>query len=188
MNHVHVLCGLAANTALPSELVDRLIEVAVADVDFVDDLADRADLSRAQALALYARVPETGVPLGRDGRLNAADVDPAADPETALVLLDEGLGDPGWARLFPGALLEDLTRHRPPVKKAFREIARHRNATPRALLACLTDDEARSIAAGHPALPPPAVVELLDDDNRQVVEAAAGNPSLPRAVMLKLVP
>ncbi len=42
VKHAHVLCGLAANAALPSELVDRLIAVAVADVDFTDALADRA--------------------------------------------------------------------------------------------------------------------------------------------------
>ncbi|WP_371660475.1 hypothetical protein [Streptomyces sp. NBC_00280] len=509
--HGHVLCGLAANTALPPELVDRLIAFAGPDVDedadFADDLAGRADLSDAQALALYTRVPETGVRLAREGRLTAVDVDPAAQPDTALALLDEGRGDPEWARVLAadpdswrrrrlaecaglppdavetlaadpdvhvvaelamgltpevaaklaehphaevrrgvawneatppvvlaalisgeglppvrqclvcdreetpwahdpncartdcdlppgaacdgshestvsamwhaalqnpatpaeavvvfvdhssmflrwalaarpdlppevsrrlamdplpgiradlaenpviddalmraladdkdqevrrhlahnpnvpldvlvrlaattklgaalpprieaaspaeveelarstdatvrmllalrrdlpdgirdalatdpdakvlktiaphpglseaqlrdmvdrhgvrvlakvatnpdasGALLEDLTRHRPPVKKVFREVARHRNATPRALLACLADDEARSIAAGHPALPPPVVVELLADGDRQVVKAAAGNPSLPRAVMLDLVP
>ncbi|WP_327695435.1 hypothetical protein [Streptomyces sp. NBC_00459] len=499
--HGHVLCGLAANTALPSELVDRLIAFAGPDVDedadFADDLAGRADLSDAQALALYTRVPETGVPLAREGRLTTADVDPAADPDAALALLDEGRGDPEWGRVLAadpdswnrqrlaeygglppdavemlaadpdvqvvaelalwtatpevvtrlaehphaevrrsvawneatppavlaalidgeqlpparrclvcdreetdfglppdatcdgthgsavhdirhaalqnratpteavvafadhpskrlrwalvdrpdlppevsrrlavdpvpgiraylagnpliddalmraladdedqdvrchlahnpnvpldvlvrlaattklradlppriataspaeveelarstesavrmllalrrdlpagirdalatdpdakvlktiaphpglseaqlrdmvdrhgvrvlakvatnpdasGTLLEDLTRHQPPVKKVFREVARHRNATPRALLACLADDEARSIAAGHPALPPQAVVELLADEDRQVVKAAAGNPSLPRAVMLDLVP
>lgn len=88
----------------------------------------------------------------------------------------------------PGALLEDLTRHEPPVQKAFREVARHRRATPQALLACLADVQARRIAAGHPALPPSAIVELLTDDDGQVVEAAVGNPSLPRAVMLDQVP
>ncbi|WP_369034439.1 hypothetical protein [Streptomyces adonidis] len=98
--HAHVLCGLAANTALPSELVDRLIEVAAADADFVDDLAGRADLSRAQTLALFARVPETGVLLAREGRLTSADVDPAAEPDAALALLDEGRGEPEWARLL----------------------------------------------------------------------------------------
>ncbi|MEV4180487.1 hypothetical protein AB0J28_03450 [Streptosporangium canum] len=85
------------------------------------------------------------------------------------------------------ASLEDLARHRPPVRKAFREIARHRNATAPALLACLSDRQARSIAAGHPDLPPQVIVELLADDDWQVVEAAAANPSLPPAVMSKLV-
>lgn len=87
-----------------------------------------------------------------------------------------------------GALLEDLAHHGPPAQKAFREIAGHPHATPQALLACLADPRARPRVAGHPALPPQAVVELLADDDWQVVEAAAGNPSLPRAVMAELVP
>jgi hypothetical protein len=86
------------------------------------------------------------------------------------------------------ALLEDMTKHVPPVPKAFREIARHNNATGPALLACLADRKARPIAAGHPALPPPVIVELLADDDWRVVEAAAANPSLPPAVMWELVP
>ncbi|CAM5580562.1 hypothetical protein [Streptomyces aurantiogriseus] len=88
----------------------------------------------------------------------------------------------------PPALLEDLTRHVPPVHKALREVARHRNATGPALLACLADRQARPVAAGHPALPPPVIVELLADDDWRVVEAAAANPSLPSAVMSELVP
>ncbi|MGP3962722.1 hypothetical protein ACTWPT_42690 [Nonomuraea sp. 3N208] len=86
------------------------------------------------------------------------------------------------------ALLEELTRHRPPVQKALREVARHRNATAPALLACLSDWQARPIAAGHPALPPQVIVELLAYDEWRVVEAAAANPSLPPVVMSKLVP
>uniref|UniRef100_A0AAU2VCQ0 DUF2336 domain-containing protein n=1 Tax=Streptomyces sp. NBC_00003 TaxID=2903608 RepID=A0AAU2VCQ0_9ACTN len=86
------------------------------------------------------------------------------------------------------ALLEDLTRHEPSVRKAFREVARHRNATAPALLACLADRRARPTAAGHPALPPPAIVELLTDTDGEVAEAAAANPSLPVAVMAESVP
>ncbi|MEU9883612.1 hypothetical protein [Streptomyces phaeochromogenes] len=86
------------------------------------------------------------------------------------------------------ALLEHLTRHQPPVQKALREVARHRNATAQALIACLADKKARPIAAGHPALPPLVIVELLTGADRQVVEAAAANPSLPPAVMSDLVP
>lgn len=85
------------------------------------------------------------------------------------------------------ALLEHLTQHQAPAQKAFREIARHRNATAPALLACLRDRQARPIAAGHPALPPQVIVELLTDDDWQVVEAAAANPSLPPAMMRQLV-
>lgn len=84
------------------------------------------------------------------------------------------------------SLLEHVTRHDPPVPKAFREVARHRNATAPALLACLTDRQARPIAAAHPSLPVPVVVELLGDAEGRVAEAAAANPSLPPAMMLKL--
>lgn len=73
-----VLCGLAANTALPSELVDRLI--AIADADIAADLAGRADLSHAQAIALVSRVEESAEQLAYEGRLTAADIDPAAQP------------------------------------------------------------------------------------------------------------
>jgi hypothetical protein len=85
-------------------------------------------------------------------------------------------------------LLEDLTRHQPPVQKAFREIARHRNATAAALLACLTDPQARPWAARHSALPPAVIIALLDDEDPHVAEQAAANPSLPLPVMTELIP
>jgi hypothetical protein len=84
-------------------------------------------------------------------------------------------------------LLEDLTQHQPPVQKVFREVARHRNATAAALLACLTDRQARPLAARHSALPPAVIVGLLDDEDWQVMEAAAANPSLPYSAMSELV-
>ncbi|MFI1439262.1 hypothetical protein [Streptomyces fructofermentans] len=92
----HVLSGLAANPALPPELVDVLI--AKADADLGDVLAERTDLSRAQALALVARGEERAVRLVRSGLLTAADVDPASRPDLALALLDSGNGRPDWAR------------------------------------------------------------------------------------------
>ncbi|MGW3915825.1 hypothetical protein ACWEBX_30495 [Streptomyces sp. NPDC005070] len=94
----HVLSGLAANPALPSELVDRLI--ATADTDLAHDLAGREDLSHAQAVALFSHDPRCGVRLAYAGKLTAADVDPVTQPETALALLDEGSGSPEWARLL----------------------------------------------------------------------------------------
>ena len=110
----HLLSGLAANAALPSELVDQRIAVAVDDQGW--DLADRADLSRAQILALVSRVAECGVPLAYQGRLTAADVDPAAQPRTALALLDEGSGSPEWARLFAS----EPAGRRPPRRRSGR--------------------------------------------------------------------
>ncbi len=86
----------------------------------------------------------------------------------------------------PPALLEDLALRRRAVRRALHEIAGHRNATARALLPCLADARARRVAAGHPALPERTIVELLEDADWQVVEAAAANPSLPSAVMSRL--
>ncbi|WP_245996350.1 hypothetical protein [Streptomyces armeniacus] len=123
MNAVAVLCGLAANTALPPGLVDRLIAFAVAraggpaadatgatdaaaDAAAADaravaaELADRADLGHAQAVALAAAGDDTAVRLARAGRLTTADLDPATRPQAALALLDTGRGHPDRARLF----------------------------------------------------------------------------------------
>ncbi|KQV04429.1 MULTISPECIES: hypothetical protein [unclassified Kitasatospora] len=87
----------------------------------------------------------------------------------------------------PSALLADLAHRSPPARKALREIALHRHATAPALQVCLTDPRARRTAAGHPALPPSVVAELLGDDDWQVVEAAAANPALPRALAEQLI-
>lgn len=57
----HLLCGLATNPALPTELVDRL--TAVADEDVADCLASRADFNRARAVALAMRVAACAVRL-----------------------------------------------------------------------------------------------------------------------------
>lgn len=97
--------GLAANPALPAELVDRLTEIAVESSDewLAQQLADRADLTRAQVLALAAADELAAAGLAYRGLLVAADVDPAARPEAALALLGEGAaGEQGgeWARLL----------------------------------------------------------------------------------------
>ncbi|WP_432930692.1 hypothetical protein ACQPZZ_09100 [Microbispora sp. CA-135349] len=61
----HVLCGLAANPALPADLVDRLITAA--DDDIAADLAGRADLTRGQAAALVSRVEDVAALLAERG-------------------------------------------------------------------------------------------------------------------------
>ena len=86
------------------------------------------------------------------------------------------------------ALLEELARHCPPANRVLREVARHPNATGAALAMCLTDRRARRSAAAHRALPPAAIADLLDDEDGQVVEAAAANACLPGGVMARLVP
>lgn len=85
------------------------------------------------------------------------------------------------------ALLTELARHEPPVRRALREIAAHPNATEAALLACLSEPRAQADAARHPALSAPVLVDLLAHGSPDTAEAAAANPSLPRAEMEKLL-
>ncbi|MEU9300931.1 hypothetical protein [Streptomyces sp. NPDC048269] len=109
----HLLCGLAANPALPSALLDQLLARALAegpeaadgplDLDaeeLVRALVQRPDLGRARARTLAAREESTAVQLAYDGQLDADDVDPAAWPVAAVALLDAGAHRPEWARLL----------------------------------------------------------------------------------------
>jgi hypothetical protein len=188
-----VLSGLAAATKIGSSLLPRIAAASPSEIDDLSRssnpvmrmllaerrdlpaeirnvLADDPDAKVVKSVARHPGLSETQLRsmVERHGARVVAKV--AANPET------------------PPTLLEDLTRHAPPVQKALREIARHPNATGRALLVCLTDRQARRVAAGHPALPPEIIVELLADHDWQVVEAAAANPSLPPAVMAELIP
>lgn len=81
-------------------------------------------------------------------------------------------------RASGSVLLLDLARHVPRVQKVFRVIAHRPDASAAVLELCLTDAQARPIAAAHPALPADRIVELLDEDGL-VAAAAATNPSLP---------
>ncbi|MEE4546848.1 hypothetical protein V2S66_33390 [Streptomyces sp. V4-01] len=85
------------------------------------------------------------------------------------------------------ALLEDLARHGRPVRKDFRVIAQHGDATATALLVCLEHPGARRWAAGHPALAPPVAAGLVADPDGQAAEAAAANPALPPAAVADLL-
>ncbi|MET9466471.1 hypothetical protein ABZY44_17030 [Streptomyces sp. NPDC006544] len=134
-----------------------------------DVLADDPDASVAKAVASHPGLSEERLRamVARYGVQVLAQV--AANPDT------------------PPALLEDLARHDPPVRRAFREVAAHPNATEAALLPCLRDPKAQAHAARHPALSPPVLVDLLTHASPDVAEAAAANPSLPRAAMEELV-
>ncbi|MEU9101017.1 hypothetical protein [Streptomyces sp. NPDC048361] len=135
-----------------------------------DAFATDPDASVVAAVAAHPGLSEghLAAMLGRHGARVAAQV--AANPDVTSDLLD------------------DLARHRPPARKALRAIAEHRRAKAAALLVCLSDERARRTAAGHPALVPAVLTRLLTDDDWQVVEAAAANPSLPREAMAALIP
>jgi hypothetical protein len=137
------------------DLPDRIRDALASDADaaVVKSVAPHPGLTEAQLAAMVER----------HGTSVAARV--AANPAAAP------------------ALLERLALHRPPARKALREIATHPNATAPSLLACLADPRARRLAAGHPGLPPEVVVTLLADEDWQVARAAAANPALPPEAM-----
>ncbi|MFI1360614.1 hypothetical protein ACH4TV_44640 [Streptomyces sp. NPDC020898] len=177
----HVLCGLADNTALPPELVDRLIAVADADGDAYDDLArhlaGRADLTRAQAVALCSRVEDTGVQLAYEGRLTVDDVDPGVWPDAALAMLDEGAGDPEWGRLL---VRDPVDRRREKLAACaglpadvVETLAADPNVEVVEELALWTTPEVATGLAGHPYV--------------EVRRGVAANEATPPAVLAALI-
>ncbi|MFC0598005.1 hypothetical protein [Streptomyces palmae] len=171
----HILCGLAANPALSSELVDRLISVA--DDDIAMDLACRADLSRAQAVALAERVEDSAVRLAYQGRLSAADVDPAVWPEAALALLEQGVGRPEWARL----LAVDPAPERREKLAACRGL-------PSDVVELLAADPDVSVVAELALWTTPDMAErLAAHPHAEVRRAVAGNEATPPAALAALV-
>jgi hypothetical protein len=188
-----VLSDVAGNTRIGPVLLPRIASASGAEVTALAAsaipavrmlLAQRRDLSPEIRDALAddpdAKVVKSVAP---HPGLSEAQLRAMVTRHGARVLAKVAVNPDATAQL-----LEDLAQHRPPVQKAFREIARHPSATAVALLACLDDRQARPLAARHPALPLSAIVELLHDEDWQVVEAAAANPSLPLAAMRELIP
>ncbi|WP_440107699.1 hypothetical protein [Streptosporangium sp. H16] len=77
----HVLCGLAANPALPSGAVDRLITTA--DDDIATAPAEREDLTPTQAAAPASRVERRSVTAAR-GDVEAGALSGASCPSAAF--------------------------------------------------------------------------------------------------------
>ncbi|MET7368784.1 hypothetical protein ABZS61_23625 [Streptomyces sp. NPDC005566] len=171
----HVLCGLAANAALPSELVDRLIAVADADVAAV--LAARADLSHAQAVALASRVVESAVPLAYQGRLTVADIDPAAQPRAALALLEEGVGGPEWARLFAAD----------PVVERREKLAACPGLPPDVVEMLAADSHMSVVAEFALWATPDVATRLAGHRHAEVRRAVAANEATPPTVLAALI-
>jgi uncharacterized protein (DUF2336 family) len=182
-----VLAGLAGATRIGTTLLPRIAAASAAEAEELAAspdpvlrtlVATRRDLpaairdalaADADAKVLKAIAPHPG--------LSEAQLRSMADRHGSRVLAKVAANPDASAALL--AHLTDLVRRTPGVRKAYREIARHPNATAPALLGCLTDPQARPYAARHPALPPETTVELLADDDWQVAHGAAANPSLP---------
>ncbi|MET8749943.1 hypothetical protein ABZW32_07620 [Streptomyces sp. NPDC004667] len=188
-----VLAGLAARARAGRETLPRIAAATAAEVD------ELAASPEAGVRALVARRRDLP-PAVRDAL--------AADPDAKVVKAvasHPGLGEHRLRAMAarhgvhvlaqvaanpdaPGALLEELVRHDPPVLGVLRAVARHPNATGPALLGCLADVRSRRHVAAHPALPAGELARLLDDPDGQVVEAAAAHPALPLAVMRESMP
>jgi hypothetical protein len=171
----HVLCGLAANPVLPPELVERLI--AVADSESAVILADREDLSHAQAVALASRDEEAAVQLAYEGRLMAADVDPTVQPLAALALLDEGAGDPGW---IPRFAADPVAEHRMKLAGC--------PGLPPDVVEALADDPDESVVGGVAShATPEMAARLARHPHAEVREAVAFQEVTPPAVLAMLI-
>lgn len=171
----HVLCGLSANAALPPELIDRLI--AVADADLAAGLADRADLTHAQAVALASRVKESATQLAYAGRLTAADVDPSEQPDAALALLDEGAGSPEWAFL----LATD------PVLERREKLAACPDLPSDVRETLCADADVRVVAELALGATPTLAARLARHPHAEVRRAVAANEATPPVVLAALL-
>ncbi|MCZ7461364.1 hypothetical protein [Streptomyces sp. WMMC940] len=170
-----VLCGLAANPALPPELVDRLI--AVADDDLARALTDRVDLSHPQALALALRHEGAAAGLAREGRLTAADIDPVVWPDAALALLENGAGGPEWARLLVGD--PDVLRR--------ERLAACPGLPPDVVDRLAVDPEVRVVAELALWAPPDLAARLAFHPHTEVRGAVAANERTPPGTLAMLV-
>ncbi|WP_104630092.1 hypothetical protein [Streptomyces sp. MH60] len=187
-----VLLQVAGKTRVGPTLLPRIATASPAEVEELARSSDpAARMLLAQRRDLPARIRDAlaadadarvAKPLATDPGLSEGQLHAMVDRHGSRVAAKVA-ANPNT----PATLLEAITRHGKAARKALREVARHPRATATALLACLADEQGRIRAAGHPALPPQVLLELLDDADWQVVEAAAGNPSLPRAAMEDLV-
>ncbi|MFF9477047.1 hypothetical protein ACF1E9_31105 [Streptomyces roseolus] len=170
-----LLRGLAANPALPSRLLDRL--VALADDELAGVLAGRDDLGRTRALTLARRVGEAAVPLVHEGWLAAADVDPTEWPEAALALLERGTAPEAWTRAFAGdpdpARRERLAACPGLAADVMERLAR--------------DPDPEVVAELASWAPAGTAVRLAAHPHLSVRRAVAGNETTPPAVLASLL-
>ncbi|MER6449017.1 hypothetical protein [Streptomyces venezuelae] len=208
----HLLCGLAANPALPPELVDRLLVFALEEAradpgsEFADellhDLADRADLRHQQVRELAAHSDTMARYLAYKGTLDAADVDPGSAPNAAVALLDERRGRPEWAGLLathpdsgirwklascPGLPQDavDLLAA-DPDPDVVEELALWTDSPVTARLALHPAPRVRLAAAANPATPLEAVITLAQDPELTLNWALSQRTDLPQTLYARL--
>ncbi|MEU4117206.1 hypothetical protein AB0F71_22245 [Kitasatospora sp. NPDC028055] len=200
-----LLHAVARNPALPPELLGRMIaRLTDTDEELACALAERTDLDLRQVRLLAERFEDAAVRLAERGLLPVGDVDPLARPRVALILLDEGRGDPAWAPLFARDPDEPVRARLAsavglPEEVAallaadgsddvVSELALHTTGSDLlARLAAHPAAQVRRSAAANEATPAELLTALLDDPEVTVREQAAANPATPGAAAARLV-
>lgn len=195
---------LLRNPALPLDLLAKVAAIPQIRTELVPRVASASeDELRTLAASGIARVRmlvawRADLPLDLFQRL-VLDPDPgvaAAVATNPLVTVEQlwWLVERHAALVYPRVarnpvcsreLLHHMALRADGVGETYRAITRHPQASGETLLLCLEDVRARHLAAAHPALPVPMIVELLGDEF--TAGPAAANPSLPVAVMEELV-
>ncbi|MEU3643052.1 hypothetical protein AB0E59_06705 [Lentzea sp. NPDC034063] len=195
---------LLRNPAIPLDLLVELAPSARIGPDplpriasaSVTELRELAVCSVAQVRMLVARRPDLPADLfdrlvlDSDGGVAGAVATHPLVTVAQLWELVERHGPPLFPRvarnpLCPPELLHHMALRAGSVEETYRAVARHPAAWGATLLLCLEDAQARHLAAAHPHLPVPTIVELLGSEF--TAGAAAANPSLPVHVMEELV-
>lgn len=183
-----LLAGLAQSTRIGATLLPR---VAGATTDEVLVLAESTVPAVRMLLALRPDLPEPVVrrlAADPDAKVLKAIAPNPAVSEEQLWAMVERHGNRVAAAVArnpncgPDLLLRLVARD-PSSWRLHREVARHPNTGPEALRSCLAHERVRPLAARHPGLPVPVLLELLVDPEEEVVVAVAGNPALPRTAM-----
>ncbi|MBD0673282.1 hypothetical protein [Streptomyces sp. CBMA156] len=191
-----LLHAVARNPALPPDLLGRLLDAADADEELACALAERTDLDPAQVRRLAEGHQEAAVQLAVGGLLRAEDVDPAARPDAALALLDQGRGTPAWAPLLalaPNRHLRIRLASCPGLPDGAAEVlAADQDTDVVAELGLHTrrpdllgriarhpEAEVRLWVAANETAPPQLLTTLLTDHDARVRAQAAGNPATP---------
>ncbi|MCM0676322.1 hypothetical protein NCC78_16740 [Micromonospora phytophila] len=170
------LVGLAANRALPPELLDLFARRA--DGALCAFLADRDDLTPAHRRSLVAGGgTDVAVRLARRGLLDARDADPD-DVSVLLALLDEGVDRPEWARR--------LARHPDPEVRA--RLAGVAGLPPDVVVLLAGDSDVDVVAevAHFAPLAPMLAADLARHPHTVVRRALAANERTPPVLLAAL--
>jgi hypothetical protein len=179
IKHTTVLCGLAHNPALPTDLVDVLINHG--DEDILVDLVDRTDLTSAQVDALTRRGSATVIALlVRHGHL-APQPHHFDDPAAAIQLIHAGQGSTELSARLAAC----------PDRQIRRELAGSAAPMTEATLRALAEDAdipTVVAVAGWRELPEELARKLARHSDAEVRADLASNPTgtVPADVLAEL--